>query len=31
VAPPELITADDPPRLVPDGGHTSMRMRDQTV
>jgi len=31
VAPRELITAGDPPRLVPDDAHTSMRMRGQTV
>lgn len=31
VAPPELTTAGDPPRLAPDDAHTSMRMRDQTV
>jgi small membrane protein len=31
VAPPELITAGDPPRLVPDDAHTSMRMRGQTA
>jgi hypothetical protein len=31
VAPPQLVTADDPPSLVPDGAHRSMRTRGQTV
>jgi hypothetical protein len=31
VAPPELIKADDPPRLVPDGEHRSTRMRGRIV
>jgi small membrane protein len=32
VAPPDrLLTADDPPRLVPDVAHTSMQTRGQTV